>query len=226
MSIPLPVFSSYYYILLLFLSLFLLGHIACSECIDTTCSYRLVWPVNSHTHSQSQKWLDGLSSVHWIDKKCVTTTSGVLNCRGSVRSRQDVSACAFISPGPHKARLDCHAGSRRWQDLWPQLPHRSEAVRSQLAWAAEQGLHCQGSVCRGEFHRLPEDIVYSCFSQPIKTDIYITPCYRQISDDSCVGRLYETVLYETSTTTIITVWNSLVFSRLLPLVLYYSLHLL
>ena len=50
---------------------------------------------------------------------------------------------------PHEARTDGDARARGRQDRRPQLPHRAEAVRGQLARPHRQGLHRQRAVRRG-----------------------------------------------------------------------------
>ena len=55
----------------------------------------------------------------------------------------------ILGPEPHQAGADGHSCEGGWQDCWPELPHRPQAVRGQLAGAAEGGIHRPGPVCGG-----------------------------------------------------------------------------
>lgn len=63
---------------------------------------------------------------------------------------QDVSSCSDHCSGTLQAGAHCHTGQGRWQDRRPQLPNWTKVVRGQLDGIAEQWLHCQSPVCRGE----------------------------------------------------------------------------
>ena len=74
---------------------------------------------------------------------------GVDLSRGPVCSSENVSASFVVGSGPHKARLNSDACTRGRQDLRLELLDWTKTLRSQLAWIAEQGIHCQSAVCRG-----------------------------------------------------------------------------